>query len=458
MNNVIILMSDEHNPFVSSLYGHSLVKTPNMGRLAAKGTFYRNAYCPSPLCLPSRSAFVSGRRVHELKAYSNCNVNLPNQFPTYGRLLREQGVHTVHMGKTDMFANGEELGFSEIYKAKTRKLPGDVNFNRKPLAIRKGASSRSMGYGVKETAFQDDLSVMDKALDWLAESAPAIEQPWSLTINIVNPHFPQWNTQKYWDMYQEADDLPKYGPECDSGTHPYADDLRKHFEADQFTEEQVRGLRRGYLGNVSFVDDQLGRLLDALEASGQAETTNIIYTSDHGDMLGKFGIWWKCSLYEDSARVPCIAAGPDFQSGQIVETPVDLLDVQASIFYATGASKPAEWPGVPLQQIPDDDKSRVVFSEYHGHGTRSGAYMIRKGDWKLIYYMEAPHQLFYLKDDPDELHNLYVEFGEKARELEAELYKICDPVEENRRAHEFQEQQLQELPLYAQVKSSPTSQ
>jgi choline-sulfatase len=158
-------------------------------------------------------------------------------------------------------------------------------------------------------------------------------------------------------------------------------------------------------------------------------------------MLGKFGLWWKCSLYEDSVRIPLIAAGPDFAAGASVDTPVDLLDVQASIFRATGAVRPAEWAGLPLQDIPRQDPDRAVFSEYHGHGTRSGAYMIRKGDWRLIYYMEAPHQLFHLKDDPDELRNVYAEYPDKAQELERELRRICSPELENERAHRFQEEQ-----------------
>jgi len=441
MSNFILLLSDEHNPFYSSVYGHPFVLTPNMERLARQGTVFRNAYCPSPLCMPSRSAFMSGRRVHEIQAYSNCRVNVPGHFPSYAQVLREQGVHTVHFGKTHVYEQISRLGFSEIAHAKEAKSFGDVNFVRKPLAIRRDAAERANGYGVKENAFESDLKVMDGALSWLAETAVKLEQPWSLAINLTNPHFPQWNTQEYWDLYPQGEDLPKYGLEQESAQHPYARDLRAHFQTELFTETQVRGLRRGYLGNVTFIDRQLGRLLDTLKATGLAETTNVVYASDHGEMLGKFGLWWKCSLYEDSVRIPLIAAGPDFAAGASVDTPVDLLDVQASIFRATGAVRPAEWAGLPLQDIPRQDPDRAVFSEYHGHGTRSGAYMIRKGDWKLIYYMEAPHQLFHLKDDPDELRNVYAEYPDKAQELERELRRICSPELENERAHRFQEEQ-----------------
>lgn len=298
---------------------------------------------------------------------------------------------------------------------------------------------------MRENAFDDDLKVMDAALRWLKEVAPSIPEPWSLTINLLNPHFPQWNTQAYWDLYPEAADLPLYGKEEERANHPYARDLRNHFEADLFTEEQIRGLRRGYAGNVAFVDDQLGRLLDTVEDGGLTNTTQIVYTSDHGEMLGKFGMWWKCSLYEDSVRIPCIAAGPGYEKGRRVQTPVDLHDVQASLFHAAGVKRPESWVGEPLQTIAEYNEERVVFSEYHGHGTRSGAYMIRKGDWKLIFYTEAPHQLFDLSADPDERHNVYANHPEKAEELEAELRRICSPEAEDDKAHGFQAKQLELL-------------
>ncbi len=443
MPNVVMLMSDEHNPFVSSIYGHSMAMTPNMARLAEAGTVYQNTYCSSPLCFPSRSSFMSGRRVHEIQTYSNSNLNVNPDFPSYGSILDQQGIHTVHIGKVDVYNQGENLGFTEMIQPKDRPQPGDMNFQRNPLRIRQGAAGRANGFGVQDTAFDKDIHKIDTAIAWLSRSGTTLQQPWCLVVHIVNPHFPQWNTEEFWNMYPEGGDLPKHGKECESAKHPYAQDLRAHFEADLFTEDQVRGLRRGYLGNVSFVDRQLGRLMDALQELGLSDNTTMMYTSDHGEMLGKFGMWWKGSLYEDSVRVPCIAAGPDYIPGKIVETPVDLLDVQAAICKSVGAQRPGEWTGVPLQDIADHDRERVVFSEYHGHGTRSGAYMIRKGDWKLIYYMNAPHQLFQLADDPEELHNVYAIHPAKALELEAELRRICSPEEENARAHAFQDEQMQ---------------
>ena len=193
---------------------------------------------------------------------------------------------------------------------------------------------------------------------------------------------------------------------------------------------------------MTFIDQQLGRLQSVLETSGLAETTNLIYTSDHGEMLGKFGLWWKCNLLEDAARIPCIAAGPDFPTGKRIATPVDLHDVQASVFSITGADRPADWHGAPLASIATDDAERVVFSEYHGHGTRAGSFMVRRGPWKLIHNVAAPDQLFDLDADPEELESRLPANPQVAAELSDVLRAICDPVTVQQQAEEFWQMQV----------------
>lgn len=441
MTNVLVLMSDEHNPKVSSAYGHPRVETPNMERLAREGTVYDAAYCPSPLCTPSRSSFVSGLPVHRTQAYNNCNV-VQFDYPAYGGVLAAQGVHTVSVGKTDTYTTWRELGFSETFLPGDRKTPGDVNFCRDPLTIRTDGRRRASTYGPKEDAFPKDIPVVDTAVDWLEATAPILETPWTLTVNILAPHFPHYATPELWEKYADAADLPNHGVDEESARHPYAADLRRHFQADVFTETQVRGQRQGYLARVDFVDRQLGRLLDALDATGQRDDTVVIYTSDHGEMLGKFGLWWKSAMYDDAARVPLIAAGPGFVAGTRSSTAVSLLDAQASLFRATGAERPADWWGEPLQDIALDDPDRAVLAEYHGHGTRSGTFLIRKGRWKLLYHAAAPNQMFDLASDPEELVNRYDTEPEIAADLEAELRRRCDPEAEFARAHAFERRQL----------------
>ena len=441
-SNVVLIMSDEHNPRVTSIHGHSLVQTPNLDRLAAAGTVYENTYCPSPLCLPCRSAFMSGRRVHDIQCYNNCNA-FQFAYPSYGQVLRDAGVHTVHIGKVDVYREANALGFSEMLLPKERKHPGDRNVRRKPLAIRDDGAERADGFGPLDTnPFQADDECVEAALRWLAEKPAQMDRPWVLVLQLVKPHFPHRVTQELWDLYAEGGDLPEDGADVASAQHPYARDLRDHFQTDQFSEQQIRGLRRGYLGCVTYVDRQIGRVLDALEKHDLADSTNVLYSSDHGVMLGKFGMWWKSSLYDDSARVPLVAAGPDFDRGKRVRTAVDLHDARAAIFQSVGVRQPAQWIGEPLQGIRKNDSRRAVFSEYHGHGTRAGGYVVRRGDWKLVYCMDAPHQLFNLEDDPDELNNLAEKEKRVFTALERELRSVCDPEAEDARATAFIDRQL----------------
>ncbi|MCF6177034.1 MAG: sulfatase-like hydrolase/transferase [Victivallaceae bacterium] len=442
MANFLILMSDEHNPFYSVPYGHETVQTPNMQALAERGVVFENAYCPSPLCLPSRSAFISGQRVHKLQTYSNCNFLVDPTPRSFGAALAQQGVHSAYIGKTDVYAPGNQLGFTEMIRPGDRIPPGDRNHRRNPMTIRHGAAARADGYGARDGAAVGDVQCVDAAVKWLRETAPDLTSSWVLVVNVVNPHFPHIASPEFWELYSDANDLPQYDIECETAQHPYAEMIRKHFETEQFTPEQARGLRRGYLACISFVDQQLGRLVTSLNNTEASDKTNIVYTSDHGDMLGKFGMWWKCSLYDDAARIPMIAAGPDFASGERITTPVDLHDLQASLFTATNTTQPAGWLGKPLQNIPLNDATRVVFSEYHGHGAPGSSYMVRKGQWKYIWYTDAPPQLFNLQNDPDELINLSTAEPDMLAELDGELRNICSPEIEHERAEQFIETQL----------------
>ena len=442
MSNVIVFMSDEHNPRYASPYGHPFVDTPNMQRLADNGTVFEHAYCPSPLCVPSRSAFLTGKRAHAVQSYGNTRNGIPPETNGLGTILERQGVHTVFVGKVHAYRPVDELGFSETPLANDGAFFFDPAQERSPLAVRAGSTRRFSEYGPREAPWGRDVDYMDAAVQWLANRAPAIDRPWALYVNLVKPHFPHFCTEALWDLYGDHGDLPEHGVEADTAQHPYAVDLRTHFELQHVPEEHIRGLRRGYYACVTFIDQQLGRLLSVLETSGLADTTNLIYTSDHGEMLGKFGLWWKCNLLEDAARIPCIAAGPDFPTGKRIATPVDLHDVQASVFSIMGAEHPADWHGAPLASLAPDDAERVVFSEYHGHGTRAGSFMVRRGPWKLIHNVAAPDQLFDLDADPEELESRLPANPQVAAELSDVLRAICDPVTVQQQAEAFWQMQV----------------
>lgn len=441
MTNVVFLLSDEHNPLYSSPYGHRVVRTPNMERLAARGAVFENAYCPSPLCVPSRTALMAGRYTHETQAYNNSKV-VERRHPSYGRVLAEQGVHTLYVGGgSNLYRDPFSLGFSELQRAtSTGRSLGTHSIQAerpsgKPL-------STTEAHGPVDGMYAKEGGHIDAAVDWLSTRAADMSRPWTMTIGINPPHPPYTTEPKYWDMYEGLGDLPAYGKEQPSAQHPYARDVRDNGSWD-YADELVRDLRRGYFGAVTYVDEQLGRLLDAIDDAGLRKNTVICYSSDHGEMLGKFGMWGKTSLYEDAVRIPMLAAGPGFTPGCRVTTSVTSLDLQATLFRATGARRPEAWRGRPLQEIPVDDPGRPAFASYHGHNTRGGAFMLRRGDWKLLHNSAAPHQLFDLRGDPDELVNVWSAYPEVVAELETQLRAICDPEAVERDAASVRQQQYE---------------
>lgn len=444
--NVLIIKSDEHNPFVTSVTGTPFVQTPNIAGLAARGTVYDAAYCPSPLCAPSRSSYLSGLAPHQTQVYSNCIAIPRPNFPSYGSVLAEQGIHTSFVGKVDAYRPPEDLGFSEMQGSAFR-APGDLYVRRVPLPVRDDAQSRATGVGVKTTESQaygaENVATADYAVEFLTKRARDLGRPWTLDVNIVPPHFPNYVTQDMWDLYAGHADLPPYGVDQPSAQHPYAQDLRHFFDVGCMTPEVTAQHRRAYYGQITWVDRQLGRILAALDQAGLTENTVVAYTSDHGEMLGKFGMWWKSSMFEDSVRIPLMVAGPGFAAGARATTAVTQWDLQASIFEALGAQRPADWLGEPLQGIARHDEGRVAFAEYHGQGTRASAVMARQGPWKLIWNAAAPHQLFHLDSDPQELNDLAKANPEKVRELTRQIQlNFCDPEKEQDRAEEFIQQQI----------------
>lgn len=443
--NVVLIMSDEHNPLYSSVYGHPFVQTPNLEKIAREGVVFENAYCPSPLCLPSRSSFMSGLYPHEHQCYSNSTILL-DKFPGYGEVLANQGIYTTYIGKADVYENIENMGFNEVILGWNRGKPGDIFISRKPLSIRREPDKRETKWGPLPNAHSNDQKIIYHAVEWLKQKGSSLSQPFLLIVNISLPHFPLYSPPELWDLYSGKGDLPRYGREQPTANHIYSLDLRRHFQTDSFSKENIIGLRQGYYASVTFADQLIGRLLDTLEETGLIQNTVFIYTSDHGEMLGKFGMWWKCSLLEDASRIPLLVMGPGFEKNKRVYTPVTLFDVQATLFRALKAERPPHWHGEPLQDIQYQKPNRFIFTEYHGHGIRGSCFMVRQGEWKLIWNSDAPHQLFNLSEDPNELNNLFsCESNAPSvySELKEFLYSVCNPVEETQRAETKIRKQLE---------------
>jgi choline-sulfatase len=301
-----------------------------------------------------------------------------------------------------------------------------------------------------------DREIAARAQVWLRQEAcKHTDRPWVMFLSFVCPHFPLTAPpEHFYRYYDEELPLPKLYERRHEPLHPYLEDYRKSFAYDEYfeTPDMVKRAQAGYLGLCSFLDENIGKVLAALDAAGLNDTTRVIYTSDHGDNLGARGLWGKSTMYEESVAVPLIAAGPGFPAGVRASTPVSLLDLYPFIMESVGAVSPEtvtpSHPGRCITKVLQTPQpQRAVFSEYHGMGSKTAAYMLRKGRHKLVHYADYEPQLFDVKSDPEELTDLSRKSDAKLilDDLETELHRICDPEEVSRRAKRDQQRLLAEV-------------
>lgn len=442
MTNLLIIMSDEHQARAMGCAGHPFAKTPNLDALAAKGTRFTNAYTPSPICVPARASFATGQPVHITRMWDNA-MPYDGSIPGWGHTLQRAGVPVESIGKLH-YRDPEDLaGFdAEHLPMMVAGGVGMVWASIRKEDERVSPKARMLGEYIgpgqsKYTEYDD--AVTKRTEQWLSDRAASGDhRPWCLYVGLVAPHFPLVCPKEFYDIYASLD-IPqsKLHPRDGHPRHPWVEKQNAMMDSEsQFQDEDER-LRaiRSYFGLVTWLDHNVGRILEALNAAGFAEDTTIIYTSDHGDNVGARGLWGKSNLYEESVAIPLIASGPAFPNDQC-DTPVDLLDLAATIPAHFGLQ--FEGPGTALDQfagkttIPD----RPILSEYHAAGAVSGAFMLRRGRWKLNHYVGFEPELFDLVDDPEELTNLAKSPLHSAvlTEMEAELRKLLSPEYVNARA------------------------
>ncbi|MEM9682116.1 MAG: sulfatase-like hydrolase/transferase, partial [Pseudomonadota bacterium] len=323
---------------------------------------------------------------------------------------------------------------------------------RDDLPVRGGSYKIARSAKPGESEYTEyDRNITTEAVRWLREEAPkAGDKPWTLFVSWVCPHFPLTAPQEFFDLYPlDTVPWPKlYGKE-ERPRHPYIRDYAGSLNYDDyFDEETVRVAVAAYYGLCSFLDDNIGQVLRALEEAGYADNTRILYTSDHGDNLGTRGLWGKSTMYEEAAAVPMIMAGPDIPVGATCETHVSHVDCYPTFLEANGVAlnEPERaYPGDSLFGIVDGaEPRRNVFSEDHAMGSTTGAFMIRNGRYKFVYYPKYAPQLFDLETDPEELRDLGEdpEYADVRTECEMLLRRICDPEEVDARAKRRQSEQL----------------
>ncbi len=439
--NLLIIMSDEHTRKVLGCYGNDLIKTPNLDRLAARGTLFTDGYTPCPICVPARASFATGYYGHTTGHWDNATPYMGD--PTsWGHALQANGNLVGSIGKLH-YRNAEDptgFDFQELPMHLVNGVGDVLGCVREPLPRRWKSRAMAEDIGPGESSYTAyDRRITDAAVDLIAargsDSVP--EKPWTTFVSLVAPHFPLIAPEEFYGIYENSGVMPTKG--ADDPEHPWMAQMRRCFGYDNFTVEKTRIALASYYGLVSFLDANIGRILDALETAGLTDTTRILYVSDHGDNIGERKLWGKSILLEEAAGIPVILAGPEIPEGRRCRTPVSLIDVYPTVMDSIGLGVIDDnRPGRSLIDVGNapDDPERVVFSEYHAAGACTGAFMIRQGRWKYIHYVGLEPQLYDLAADPEECQDLGTDpkLGDIRGELEAVLRAVCDPVAVDRQA------------------------
>ncbi len=436
-SNMLVIMSDEHQARALGCAGHPLVQTPHLDGLAARGTRFTNAYTPSPICVPARASFATGKYAHQTRLWDNA-MPYDGSIRGWGHALQGADVPVESIGKLHYRAEEDPAGFD------TEHLPmmvaggvGMVWASIRKEDERVYGKGRMLGdyIGPGHSKYTEyDAAVTERTTRWLQDRAASEDQrPWCLYVGLVAPHFPLVVPQEFFDLYP-LDTLPepKLHPRDGHARHDWVEKQNAFMDSEaKFQDDTERKVAiASYLGLCTWLDHNVGQILSALEQSGFGENTTIVYTSDHGDNLGARGLWGKSNLYQESVAVPMILSGPGVPVGEC-ETPVSLLDLSCTLASHFGQSLDAAPGAKPLEAIAAEaaDPERPVFSEYHAAGAVSGAFMLRKGRWKYHHYVGFAPELFDLEADPEELNDLaaHPDYAATLALMERELRQICDP-------------------------------
>ena len=444
--NLLILMSDEHNPKIMGCAGNDIIATPHLDALAKRGTRFTSAYTTCPICVPARAAFAVGKYVHQIGYWDNADA-YDGAIPSWHHILRERGHEVVSIGKLHFRgAPGDDHGFTEeIIPMHIVDAIGDVKgLIREDIPKRKGGDKMAKLAGPGESPYTIyDRNIASRAQIWLHEAAERNHQkPWVLFVSFVAPHFPLTAPPEWYYRYI-AQDLPwpKQYDEDIRPHHPYTDDYTRVVDYDTHfkSPDDVKRAIAGYYGLVSATDQHIGNILEALRASGQADDTRVLYTSDHGDNLGARGLWGKSTFYEESAGVPLIIAGEGIPENEERDAPSSHVDVYPFVFDCVGEPMPRDdsLPGVSLAVLADgDEPDRGVVSEYHATTAVGGGFMLRVGRYKYVHYVLYRPQLFDLERDPEELADVAADpaYAEVLKHCRDRLYAMLDPDEVDVRA------------------------
>lgn len=419
--NILIVMVDQMNGTFMPDGPAAFLHAPNLKKLAERSARFANTYTASPLCAPARASFMSGQLPSRTRVYDNA-AEFASDIPTYAHHLRRAGYYTALSGKMHFVGPDQLHGFEE--RLTTDIYPADFGWTpdyRKPgeridwwyhnLGSVTGAGVAEI---TNQMEYDDEVAfhATQKLYQLARQSDDAARRPWCLTVSFTHPHDPYVARRKYWDLYEGS---PALDPDVDAISFEEQDrHSQRLMRACDYTNfdiapEHISRARQGYFANISYIDDKLGEILEVLRTTRMLDDTLIVFTSDHGDMLGERGMWFKMSFFEGSARVPLMIAGPGI-TPQLIREPVSTLDINPTLaaLARIDLSAVAPWTdGQNLLPLLDGaHRTGGVPMEYAAEGSEAPLVALREGRYKFVHCEIDPPQLFDLGSDPLELTNL----------------------------------------------------
>ena len=417
--NILMIMADQLSALALATYGHRVVRTPHLDALAARGVVFENAYCNFPLCAPSRASLMSGRLASRIGVYDNA-AEFPAAIPTIAHGLRALGYATCLVGKMHFVGPDQLHGFEErlttdIYPADFGWTPNwDAPEERIDWWYHNMESVRQAGIAEATNQLDFDEEVAFQAERRLAEQVRGRDgRPLFLCASFTHPHDPYAVPRAYWDRYRPDEiDLPAVPTLPPEAMDAHSRRLMRVCDMPEaaIAEADLRRARHAYYGEITYVDERIGRLLDALDRFGLRDDTVVLVTADHGEMLGERGLWYKMHFFEWALRVPLILSAPGRFGACRVGQPVSLVDVLPSLIELAGATVDPTLRGDGRSLVPlalgATLEARPVLAEYTAEGALAPILMVRDGDLKLIWSEVDPPLLFDLARDPQELRNV----------------------------------------------------
>ncbi|TWT65850.1 sulfatase [Crateriforma conspicua] len=435
IKNVLMIVSDDLKASVLGCYGDPQCETPNIDRLAARGMLFRRAYCQGTWCLPSRKSFMYSK-------YQGASQK------TLGGFLQDHGYYSARVGKIfhmrvpgDIIdgTNGEDVEacWTERFNSPGREAhtPGDyacLNQNIFTDAPENRQSTR-MPHRMFVTVQYDgsgddqpDAKSAAKSIELLREHA---DQPFFLAVGFVRPHYPMVAPRDYFNQYSLSSIETPHVPENDLDDIPAAG-LRGTRNGNntigQYPENQKR-MWQGYYATVTFMDRQVGRILDELDRLGLANSTAIVFTSDHGYHLGEHTLWQKKNFHEEVTRVPLIVSVPGLASGE-TDAIVELVDIYPTVAELLGLAAPNDLDGVSLVSVLNDPTRSVRDSALSLDRIKSGWEFADRGDrWAYMRYVDGSEELYDMDSDPNQYRNL-AKLPEYAAHLEASRRRMDEKI------------------------------